>query len=65
MLTINKVFTFLSTLSVWEYGIPWYGSFQNKLVSFSFKCVPKYILFLAKLKGEEELFRMERDRLIL
>ena len=28
------------------------GSFQNKLVSSHFKWVPKYILFLSKLKGE-------------
>ena len=28
------------------------ASFQNKSVSSSFKCVLKYILFLAKLKGE-------------
>ena len=32
------------------------GSFQNKLVCSSFKRVPKYILFLAKLKGEGRAF---------
>ena len=32
------------------------GSFQNKLVSSSFKWVPKYILFLTKLKGEVRPF---------
>ena len=32
------------------------GSFQNKLVSSSSKWVPKYILFLAKLKGEVRYF---------
>ena len=31
-------------------------SFQNKLVSSSFKWVPKCILFLAKLKGERRSF---------
>ena len=31
-------------------------SLQNKLVSSSFKWVPKYILFLAKLKGEGRPF---------
>ena len=53
-ITITKMFTFLSTLPVgnWEYP----GSFQNKLVSSSFKLVFKYILFLAKLKVEERPF---------
>ena len=32
------------------------GSFQNKLVSSSFKWVPKYSLLLAKRKGEERSF---------
>ena len=32
------------------------GSFQNKLVSSSFKLVPKYILFQPRLKGEERPF---------
>ena len=37
-------------------GIGTFGSFENKLVSSSFKWVPKYILFLAKLKGERRPF---------
>ena len=41
------------------------GSFQNKLVSSSFKWMPKYILFLAKLKGEGKLFGMEKHKLSL
>ena len=32
------------------------SSFQNKLVSSSFKLVPKYILLQPKLKGEERPF---------
>ena len=55
MLTISKVFTILCLLCLCgnrEYP----GSFQNKLVSSSFKWVPKYILFLAKLKGEGRPF---------
>ena len=32
------------------------GTSQNKSVSYSFKFVPKYILFLAKLKGEGRSF---------
>ena len=32
------------------------GSFQNKLVSSSFKWVTRYILFLIKLKGKERPF---------
>ena len=32
------------------------GSFQNKSVSSSFKCLPKYILSLVKLKWEERPF---------
>ena len=59
MLTINKVFTFLSTLPVWEAfkafkSFP--GSFQNKLLSSSYKSVPKYILFLARLRGKGRPF---------
>ena len=46
------MFTFLSTLIVWEYEC----QLQNKLVSSSFKWVVKYILFLDKLKGEGRLF---------
>ena len=34
-------------------------SFQNKLVSSSFKSLPNYIMFLAKLKGEGRPFGME------
>ena len=55
MLTISKVFTILCLLCLCgnrEYP----GSFQNKLVSSSFKWVPKYILSLAKLKREGRLF---------
>ena len=37
------------------------GSFQNKLVSSFSKWVPKYILFLAKLKGEVRPFGMENS----
>ena len=60
------MFTFLSTLSVWEYGIRCWESFQNKLVSSSFKWVPKYILFLAKLKWEGRPFwNGEKHSLIL
>ena len=50
-MTITKVFTFLCLLCLCgnkEYPL----SFQNKKVSLSFKLVPMYILFLAKLKGE-------------
>ena len=32
------------------------GNFQNKLVSSSYKLVPKHILFLAKLKGKGRPF---------
>ena len=32
------------------------GNFQNKLLGSSSKCVPKYILFPAKLKGEVRPF---------
>ena len=49
------MFTILCLLCLcenWEYHV----SFQNKLVSSSFKQVSKYILFLAKLKGEERPF---------
>ena len=55
MLTINKAFTFLCLLSLIgnrEYTC----SFQNKLVRSPFKWVPKYTLFLAKLKGKETNF---------
>ena len=37
----------------------------KKLVSSSFKWVPKYILFLVKLKGQGKLFEMEKHRLTL
>ena len=50
-MTITKVFTFPCLLCLCgnkEYPL----SFQNKKVSLSFKLVPMYILFLAKLKGE-------------
>ena len=51
MLTIRKVFTFFCLLCLCgEKEYP--GSFQSKLVSLSFRLLPKYILFLAKLKGE-------------
>ena len=53
MLTISKVFTILCLLCL--YGNREYlGSFQTKSVSSPFKWVPKYILFLAKVKGEEK-----------
>ena len=55
MLTISKVFTILCLLCLCgnrEYP----GSFQNKSVSSSFKCVLKYILFVVKLKGERRPF---------
>ena len=55
MLTINKVFTFPFTLPVREYGIP-SGSFQKKLVSSSYKWVPKYILFLPNWREKGRLF---------
>ena len=51
MLTISKMFKFLSTLLCQHGNREYPGSFQNKLVYSSFKWVPKNILFLAKLKG--------------
>ena len=51
MLTISKMFKFLSTLLCLHGDREYPGSFQNKLVSSSFEWVPKYILFLAKLKS--------------
>ena len=54
MLTICKVLTIIYLFCPCgnrEYP----GSFQNKSVS-SFKLMPKYILFLAKLKGEGRPF---------
>ena len=45
MLTISKMFTFLSP-----------DSFQNKLVSSLFKLASNYILFLTKLMGEGRPF---------
>ena len=51
MLTISKMFKFLSTLLSLHGDREYPGSFQNKLVSYSFEWVPKNILFLAKLKG--------------
>ena len=51
MLTISKMFKFLSTLLSLHGDREYPGSFQNKLVTYSFEWVPKYILFLAKLKG--------------
>ena len=59
MLTISKAFTIFFLLSLCgnrEYP----SSFQNKSVSSSFKWVPKYILFLAKLKGERSPFYREQ-----
>ena len=56
MLTINKVFTILCLLCLCvnrEHP----GSFQNKSVRSSFKWVLKYIMFLAKLKGEVRPFQ--------
>ena len=51
MWTISKVFTILCLL--WQCGNREHpSSFQNKSVSSSFNWVPKYILFLAKLKRE-------------
>ena len=42
------------------------ASFQKKLVSSLFKLVPKYILFMAKLKGEGRPFwNGEKHSLIL
>ena len=55
MLAISKVLTIFCLLCLCanrEYP----GSFQNKQVSSSFKCVSKYILFLTKLKGEGRPF---------
>ena len=49
MLAISKVFTILFYSACKNKEYP--GSFKNKSVIFSFKWVPKYILFLAKLKG--------------
>ena len=48
----------LSTLPTYvrEQGIPQSGSFQNKSIGSSFKLVPEYILFLAKLRGEGRPF---------
>ena len=55
MLTISKVFTILCLLCLYRYR-EYPGSFQNKSVSSSFKWLPKYILFLAKLKEEGRPF---------
>ena len=55
MLTISKVFTSICILYLCgnrEYP----ASFQNKSVGSSFKWLPKYIMFLAKLKGEGRRF---------
>ena len=49
ILTISKVFTFLLTLPI---------------VSSSFKCVTKYVLFLAKMKGERAFWN-GKHKLIL
>ena len=55
MLTISKVFTILCLLCL--YGNRKYsGGFQNKLISFTFKLVSKYIMFLANMKGEGRPF---------
>ena len=51
-LIINKVFTVHPLCLLCLSGNREYpGSFQNKLVRPSFKSVPNYILFQAKLKG--------------
>ena len=55
MLTIRKGFTILSLLCLCGNG-EYLLSFQNKPASSSFKWVPKYILFLAKLKGKGRPF---------
>ena len=55
MLTISEEFTILCLICL-RGNREYTDSFQDKSVSFSFKWVPKYILFLAKLKGEGRLF---------
>ena len=52
MLTIIKIFTFctFSTSTLLCENRKYRGSFQNKLVSSTFKWVSRYILLLAKLK---------------
>ena len=57
MLNISKVFTILCLLCLCE-NREYPGSFQNESVSSSFKRVPKYILFLNKLKGEGRPFQL-------
>ena len=55
MLTVSKVSTILCLLFLCE-DRKYPGSFQNKLPSSSFKLVTKYVVFLAKLKGEGKSF---------
>ena len=64
MLTISKVFTILCLFCLCR-NRKHPGSFQNKSISSSFKWVPKYILFLVKLKGEKRPFGVEKHRFIL
>ena len=40
-----------------------FGSFRNKSGESSFKWVPRYILFLAKLKGKGRIFFLEGTRI--
>ena len=55
MLTISKMFSILCLPCV--YGNREYpGTFQDKSVNPPFKLVPKYTLFLAKMKGEGRTF---------
>ena len=51
MLITSKVFLILCLLCLCG-NRKYHGSFQRKSVNSSFKLVPKYILFLVKLKGE-------------
>ena len=50
MLTISKWFSIPCLHCLCE-DREYPCSFQSKLVSSSFKCVPKHVLFLAKMKG--------------
>ena len=55
MLTIRKVFTILCLLYLCR-NREYPSSFKNKSVGSSFKRVPKYILFLTKLKEERSFW---------
>ena len=54
MLTITKVFFILFLLACGNWEHP--GNFQNKSVNSPFRWVPRYILFLPKLKEKERPF---------